>query len=292
MPIKGSTYWTKKRVIKAGFGSSGVLGLFALLIIFGYFNVTEYSFSPNCAGTPSDLCFLCINGTASKIIYIQANDTWMDMDPPIKNLVLKRKWGKYWRTIDLSKPWSKKVKYALKLWPGKKYEFCFYAEKYDPRDVINWSINPIGVWDKALASTECDYETKTRIKQIPHEKIEEIYWEKNDTWENKSVFDYMENVTISKQICKPEKEYIKYAESKFYYKKDGFRCKDDICDKWCDGFDKNGNCIDFPDSNGNSICDPGESDCIQLSFTDKIEYEEIDYIKIKKIELDKELIIK
>jgi len=289
---KGSTYWTFKRVIKvsAGIGIP-IIALFTYLALSGALNVTSYSHTEHCAGTSSDLCYLYFNATPTKTIYIQADSQWLETTPPIKTIKLQRTWGTGWRTLDLTKPWSKTVKYALKLNKGQEYQFRFIAEKYDPRDIINWSINPEGEWGEALPIYKFDTEEVIYFDEIEHTKIKSICINKSEqvkcddkydisnitgcyliTQEcnDYEVIDYIEKVQKIKIEKIENSDYIQYAEDRFNYKKEGFECKNNACDKWCDKLE-DGNCIDLPDSNGDGICTSGESDCIELQYTNKIE---------------------
>lgn len=271
IPPKNSTYWTLKRVLAYGsMIGMPVIGLFVLLSMIGAIDITGISQTDNCAGSINDPCYLYLNFTATKDIYIQANESWMATTPPVKTLVLQRSWGKSWRTIYLNKTWNKNVKYAIKFSKGQSYQLRFIGYKYDPRDVIEWELNPKGVWAKGLAKDICDYETITWTT-IKHEPVmKEICYVANKTHKahcNDEIIRY-NNIEVqhSKQQCIKGSKRIEYADHKIEYAKEHKGCSytDDhvICD------DDN-----TRDGNGDGICQSGET-CYTYSLTDKIELTE------------------
>ena len=113
--------------------------LFLFLVSLDAIAITGYSGDQICAGTPDDSCYAYINFTAKTDVYIYPNESWyFYTDVPIKNIKIQRSWGTTWRTIDLTKPWSSKVKYAVKFRKGIDYRIRFVAEKYSPYDSIKW----------------------------------------------------------------------------------------------------------------------------------------------------------
>lgn len=288
---EGSKYIRYSKIASMGV-SIPVIFLFTYLALIGATETTGISYTENCAGTLHDPCYLFWNVTMLKTVYIQANESWFNTEPPISNLILKRSWGSYWRTIDLTKPWSSQVKYALKLEKGNSYQFMFIAYKEHPTDVIEWGVNPIGVWDIALAKQTCDYKTNTWETYINHYKDEEVCYDEviqiNDTkvpynitkeyCYNTTVLDYIETVKHSEQVCVPTTERIEYAESFLKYgdKPMGCSVKDStiICDLAYTG-----------DANGDGICQSGET-CAVYKLTDKIE---LDTINNGVIDVTKEI---
>ena len=265
---KGSKYIRYGKI--AGISSLPLVGIFVYLAMIGATDTTGVSYTEHCAGTVSDPCLLFWNVTMLKTVYIQQNDNWLQTNPTVSKIELKRKWGNYWRTIDLTKPWNSKVKYALKLEKGKSYEFMLVAYKYHPRDVINWSINPSGQWKEALAHKKdtCEkYKTDSWVEYKQHFKTVKRYSKENNTWYNVSVLDYTEEIPHTEKKCIKHKTEIQYADSTFEPSKEHKGCTvyDDkiVCD---DG--------DFGDGNGDGICQSGET-CYEYSLTDKIELKKI-----------------
>jgi len=132
-------YATKMNLI----GVSLIFVMFMLLTSRGDILLTGYSGDSQCAGTIDEPCYAYLNFTAELDIYIYpTNDTtWAFMTEPqnaMREIVMQRSWGDSWRTINLSKTWSTKTKYALKLNKGQDYEFRFIGYKYNPTDTVKW----------------------------------------------------------------------------------------------------------------------------------------------------------
>ena len=124
-------------------GVSLVFAMFIMLSARGDILLTGYSGDSQCAGTLEEPCYAYLNFTAELDIYIYpTNDTtWAFMTEPknaMREIVMQRSWGDSWRTINLSKTWSTKTKYALKLNKGQDYEFRFIGYKYNPTDTVKW----------------------------------------------------------------------------------------------------------------------------------------------------------
>ena len=120
---------------------------FLFLAQRGDITITGYSGDMTCAGTELDPCYAYINFTSNVDNYFYPNTSWMfSTTPPIKKVILQRRWGNSWRTINLSKTWNSKVKYAVKFSKGKNYSIRFVGYKYNPYQDIKWgfaNIDPI-----------------------------------------------------------------------------------------------------------------------------------------------------
>ena len=142
----------KKALLAAGLSIPLIFGIFWYLSLTGAITITGYSGDVICAGTIDDPCYAYINFTANKDIYIypmnKSEQIWMfKTDKRLKDIIMQRKWGNYWRTINLSKPWSSRVKYAVKFSAGKNYSIRFIGYKEDPFDDVKWSFGSIDpVW--------------------------------------------------------------------------------------------------------------------------------------------------
>ena len=142
-----------ERIKKYAIGG-GIVGvpliflLFSLLVNLNAIEIISYSGDMQCRGTIEDPCIANIIFKANTNVYIypmnKTEQTWMlESDTLLEEVILKRSWGSGYRTIDLSKPWSKKVKYALKLKEGQIYNFTFFAYKKNPEDTVKWSFGDI-----------------------------------------------------------------------------------------------------------------------------------------------------
>ena len=146
----------------AGLGSSALIFvLFVYLSSIGAIEITGYSGDIICAGTELEPCYAYINFTAKRDIFIYPiNDTtWMfNTEPKVKSIIMQRKWGDSWRTINLSKPcngawcgcyWctkNKTAKYAYVFRAGKSYQLRFIGYKSSPYDDVKWgfaNLDPI-----------------------------------------------------------------------------------------------------------------------------------------------------
>ena len=122
-----------------------VFVIFMYLFAVGDINITGHSGDVQCAGTVDNPCMAYVNFTTLKDVYIypmnRSDLIWVfGTDKPLKDLVIQRRWGNSWRTIDLTKTYSVKVKYALKLSAFQSYEFRFIGYKNNPSDDIKWSL--------------------------------------------------------------------------------------------------------------------------------------------------------
>jgi len=137
-----------KNVAKVAGGLAVGLSIFYYLVLMGAIQVTGYSGDMECAGSETEPCYAYINFTALKDVYIYPNESWMfSTNPSVKKIVLQRRWGNYWRTINLSKPWSKRVKYAVKFSMGQSYQIRFVGYRQHPFGDIKWSFGDIDpVW--------------------------------------------------------------------------------------------------------------------------------------------------
>jgi len=125
-----------------------VIGIFYYLVFVNAIVVTNHSGDMTCAGTPEDPCYAYIDFCALKNVYIYPNESWeyFSTEPAAKRVIMQRKWGDTWRTINLSKSWSKRVKYAVKFSAGKCYSLRFVGYKYHPWDNVKWSFGDIDPW--------------------------------------------------------------------------------------------------------------------------------------------------
>ena len=150
-----------KWLAAVGASAGTILGLFFYLSANGMIDVHSYTPDYACAGTEADPCIAEFTFTAldDVFIYPTGYDPWGRDDHPVyfdkdvKSYKLQRSWGESWRTIDLSKPWSKKVKYAWKLKKNQTYTMRLVVEKIAPSDEIKWgfsNLDPVflGVWDR------------------------------------------------------------------------------------------------------------------------------------------------
>ena len=129
-----------------GIGASGIIFLmFSYLAMTGAIEITGISGDTICDGVFDDPCYAYVNFTVNEDIFIYPlnYDPWgrsvgFNFEPDPKKVVLQRSWGKSWRTIDLSKSWSSKVKYAIKFVKGKSYNLRVIGYKENPNDIIKW----------------------------------------------------------------------------------------------------------------------------------------------------------
>lgn len=136
----------KKWALRAGIpAASAVTLLFLYLFFIGGIEITGHSGDSFCAGTVEDPCYAYINFTAKENIYIYpvGYDPWgrntpFNFSEGLSSWKLQRRWGKYWRTIDLTKTWSIRTKYAVKFADGKDYQIRIIGYKTDPKQTIKW----------------------------------------------------------------------------------------------------------------------------------------------------------
>ena len=267
-----------------------IVAVFFLLMQSGDIEVHSITQSEHCAGTDSDICWLEMEFTPNKDIFLGADERWLDTNPPVKGIKLYRNWGIGWREIPLEKgctgSWcgcywcsgGNTAKYAIVFRNQSRYTIRFEAEKYDPRDVIDWSINPVGIWDVALAKQRCDLETLYWEEGINHYLTEEVCQKTVCEPLNKScvvtekcydttVLDYTETINHSKEVCIEGTERIEYAESVLETSKENIKCTINSDNLVCD--DGRG-----ADGDGSGTCESGET-CHYYDLTDKIELESI-----------------
>ncbi len=129
-----------------GISSTSIIFLiFSYLSLTGCITINSVSGDMVCAGTIEEPCYAYVSFTAKEDVFIYPTgyDPWgrsvgFDFDPAPKEAILQRSWGEGWRTIDLSKTWSVKVKYAIKFSKGTTYNIRIKAYKNNPTDVIKW----------------------------------------------------------------------------------------------------------------------------------------------------------
>ena len=134
--------WAKKLGIVSG---SVIFLIFTYLSLTGAIEILSVSGDMTCAGTIEDPCYAYVDFRAIEDVYIYPTgyDPWgrsvgFDFSPPPKEAILQRSWGDGWRTIDLNKTWSTKVKYAIKFSKGQTYNLRIIGYKEHPSDVIKW----------------------------------------------------------------------------------------------------------------------------------------------------------
>ena len=134
----------KKYLTKTGVvGVSLIFGLFMLLSAQGDITITGFSGDQQCAGTEYDPCYAYLNFTAETNIYIYPTNetTWMFNVTPMNSMeriVMQRSWGDYWRTINLSKTYTTKTKYAVKFSKGNDYQLRFIGYKTNINETVKW----------------------------------------------------------------------------------------------------------------------------------------------------------
>jgi len=129
-----------------GISSSSIIFLiFSYLSLTGCIEINNISGDSVCAGTIEDPCYAYASFTPKEDVFIYptgydpyGRSVGFDFDPAPREAILQRSWGSGWRTIDLSKPWSVKVKYAIKFSKGTMYNLRIVAYKENPNDVIKW----------------------------------------------------------------------------------------------------------------------------------------------------------
>jgi len=147
-------YWesVKKWAVKVGIpvGVASFALIFMYLSSLGVIEVTGHSNDMVCAGTESEPCYAYINFSAKEDIFIYpmdydpwGRDTPFYTDVGLKSWKLQRSWGDTWRTINLSKTWSSKVKYAVKFSKDQDYQIRIVALKEDPTKDIKWGFGPV-----------------------------------------------------------------------------------------------------------------------------------------------------
>jgi len=133
--------------------------LFTYLATIGAITITGHSGDMVCSGTPEDPCYAYVNFTANIDIFIYPNQSWyFSTNPPVKEVILQRKWGDGWRTINLSKPcngrwcgcyWCDKyhtAKYSYVFRAGRQYQIRFVGYKFHEWDNIKWSFDKVDPW--------------------------------------------------------------------------------------------------------------------------------------------------
>jgi len=155
----------KKFLITFGFSIPLIFGIFWYLSILGDITITGYSGDMVCGGTVDDPCYAYINFTANKDIFIYPSEIWnlnlFNTDKPVEALYLQRRWGKSWRTINLTKrctgSWcgcywcraNQTAKYAYVFRKGKNYSIRIVGYKKNAFEDVKWSFGEIDpVWQK------------------------------------------------------------------------------------------------------------------------------------------------
>lgn len=139
-------YDTTVKKFAIGTGTAGVLIflMFVLMAGRGDIEIVSHSGDMVCRGDATDPCYANITFIAKTDIYIypmtEAEQVWtLETEPTVKKVEMFRTWGSSLRRINLSKTWSKKVKYAIKFSKDKEYTLVFKAYKYNPTDTVKWS---------------------------------------------------------------------------------------------------------------------------------------------------------
>ncbi len=157
---------------------SGISGVSIIFLIFAFMinqdmiEVHYVSGDMDCPNLENPLCYAIINFTANEDIFIYpveydpwGRDTPFDFDPAVKDWKLQRSWGKGWRNIPLDKictgNWcglSNKDdtrKFSVVFREGRNYSIRIVGYKYNPSDVIKWSLNPEGYWLSPEEENNC-----------------------------------------------------------------------------------------------------------------------------------------
>jgi len=159
--VKYSRVYAKR--IKGALTSLGsallVASLFFYLSSIGAITITGYSGDMVCNGTVEDPCYAYINFTTNRDIFIYPSKEWLfSTEPNVKEVILQRKWGDSWRTIDLTKPcngawcgcyWCNKnhtAKFAYVFRAGRDYQIRIVGYKYNPYQNVKWSFGPVDPW--------------------------------------------------------------------------------------------------------------------------------------------------
>ena len=161
----------KKWAKTTGVAGSFIFLLFAYLISQHLIVVTDFRYSPKCAGNLDDPCWVEYDfyTTDDVFIYPFGYDPWGRNTPfsftdGIESWKLQRKWGEGWRNIPLDKPcsgtWcgapdnSGKNVYSVVFRKGKNYTIRIIGYKEDITKNITVSFNPTIVW----GGVKIDYE--------------------------------------------------------------------------------------------------------------------------------------
>lgn len=191
------------------------LGLTGIALIFGIFiylgntgdiTITGYSGDMKCAGTIVEPCYAYLNFTANKDIYIYpTNDTtWAFNVTPehlMKSIVMQRSWGTGWRTIDLSKTYTKDVKYAIKFSNGQNYYLKFIGYKNNINDTIKW-----GFGKESLFNND-SYIDPAWLGYSSNDFMPELIYNKADITGGEALFKY----------CNPTSFDIDYNKDKIKF---------------------------------------------------------------------------
>ena len=153
--------WLIKNKISVSSSSLAVIGIFVYLTFFGLIEVHSVSGDVVCAGDDIDPCYGYIDFTPNEDIYIYpighdpyGRNTPFEFDKPIKDFSLQRSWGLGYRTINLSKTWSVKVKYAVKFSKGIRYKIRIKVLKDSPLQDIKWWSDGLGVEDPVFLASK------------------------------------------------------------------------------------------------------------------------------------------
>lgn len=158
MVAQKRVYWEniKKYLIAGGIvGSVGLVALFMYLQSIGAITITGYNYTPQCAGTVEEPCYLYINFTANQDIFIYpvgydpyGRNTPFTFDVPLKEWRLERSWGIGWREIPLNQScrgtWcgapssTSNVTYSVVFRAGKNYQIRLTGYKYNLTQDISW----------------------------------------------------------------------------------------------------------------------------------------------------------
>ena len=248
-----------KKMIALGGSGATALGLFIFtyLAMNGSIEITGYSEDTMCAGTIDNPCYAYINFTANEDVFIyplwhtglRSENNAVTFNPDVKEWKLQRTWGDSWRTINLNKTWSTKVKYVVKFSEGKSYQVRIVALKDAPSDYIKWSFNDLDpaflsvqkddivkdskiVWGSPLRA--CVYRNYTNPTDALYEpKLKPVFDVKKGNVMDKGVeikVHYMVKEDVITQNCKSE--YDKINDSYYDVCKDKIETKEVMTYKW------------------------------------------------------------
>jgi len=209
----GSEYlMAYKRIYDTNIKKLGITGIALIFSIFIYLSntgditITGYSGDMKCAGTIQEPCYAFLNFTANKDIYIYpTNDaTWAFNVAPehlMKEIIMQRSWGTGWRTIDLSKTYTKDVKYAIKFSNGQKYSLRFIGYKNNINDTVEWAFG-----EKSLFNNDSFIDPKWEGYSTD-DFIPELIYNRADLTGGEAIFKY----------CNPATYDIDYDKNKINF---------------------------------------------------------------------------
>ena len=147
--------WLTDNKITVGTSSGlAMIGLFMYLSTTGMIVLHETSGNIACDGTDANPCYAYLSFTPTEDIFVYpiGHDPWgrslpIQFDKNIADFKLQRSWGLFYRTIDLTQPWSKVVEYAVKFAKGQRYNLRIRVLKESPLQDVKWWSDAFGIED-------------------------------------------------------------------------------------------------------------------------------------------------